>query len=211
MSDGPAGGRGTAATGATQARTAAGAAREPVTAHPSGDERFAALDRAIRRVRASQDQLIELLHVAQEVFGYLSEDVLVYVARQLRLPQSRVYGVATFYHLFTFDPPGANTCSVCTGTACFVKGADDIVRAVSEAYGLVPGGTTGDGQLTLSTARCLGSCGLAPVVILNGRVRGHEQPGAVLEALEEAMASPAPDGLATAPPGSTASDDQAVG
>lgn len=152
-------------------------------AHPSGDERFAVLDKSVRRARSAQDQLIELLHVAQDVFGCLSDDVLTYLARQLRLPPSRVYGVATFYHLFVFEPPGAHTCTVCTGTACFVKGADEIVRAVSEAYGVAPGGTTEDGELTLSTARCLGSCGLAPVVVIDGAVRGHLDATSTLEAV----------------------------
>ena len=95
--------------------------------HPSGDNRFELVDKQLKRGRYSQDQLIETLHVAQDVFGNLSEDILVYVARALRLPPSMVYGVATFYELFTFDPPGDHSCTVCTGTACFVKGADDIV------------------------------------------------------------------------------------
>ncbi len=107
--------------------------------HPSGDNRFELVDKHLKRGHYAQDQLIETLHVAQDVFGYLSEDILVYVARALRLPPSLVYGVATFYELFTFDPPGDHTCTVCTGTACFVKGADAIVQGVSDRYG-VPAG-----------------------------------------------------------------------
>ena len=80
--------------------------------HPSGDDRFALVDTHLRRVHDAQDQLIETLHVAQDVFGFLSDDVLLYVARALRLPPSMVYGVATFYHLFTFEPPGEHTCTV---------------------------------------------------------------------------------------------------
>ena len=99
--------------------------------HPSGDERFAVVDKHLKRVRGAQDQLIETLHVAQDVFGYLSDDVLMYVARALKLPPSMVLGVATFYHLFRFEPAGEHSCSVCTGTACFVKGADAIVRAAA--------------------------------------------------------------------------------
>jgi bidirectional [NiFe] hydrogenase diaphorase subunit len=141
--------------------------------HPSGDERFALIDKHLKRVRYEQDQLIETLHVAQDVFGYLSEDVLLYVARALLLPPSMVYGVATFYQLFTFEAPGDHACTVCTGTACFVKGADDIVRTVQDTYGVAAGATSEDGKLTLKTARCLGSCGLAPVVVLDGTVHGH--------------------------------------
>ncbi len=145
----------------------------PEDGHPSGDERFALVDKHLKRVRYEQDQLIETLHVAQDVFGYLSEDVLMYVARALLLPPSMVYGVATFYQLFTFEAPGDHACTVCTGTACFVKGADGIVRTVGDAYAVAAGATSDDGRLTLKTARCLGSCGLAPVVVLDGTVHGH--------------------------------------
>ena len=158
-------------------------------AHPSGDERFALIDTALKRARYGQDQLIEILHVAQEVFGYLSEDVLLYVGRALRLPASRVYGVATFYHLFTFEPPGDHTCTVCTGTACYVKGSDRIVAAVQTRYEVAVGGTTEDGRFTLSTARCLGSCGLAPVVVLDGQVRGHLEVDAVLATIDAGLAT----------------------
>lgn len=163
-----------------------------VDTHPSGDERFAIVDKHLKRVRYSQDQLIETLHVAQDVFGYLSEDVLMYVARALLLPPSMVYGVATFYQLFTFEAPGDHACTVCTGTACFVKGADDIVQTVGTAYAVAAGSTSTDGQLTLRTARCLGSCGLAPVVVLDGTVHGHLGPDDTLELVAAALAeSPA--------------------
>jgi bidirectional [NiFe] hydrogenase diaphorase subunit len=152
-------------------------------AHPSGDDRFALIDKHLKRVRYTQDQLIETLHVAQDVFGHLSDDLLIYVARALRLPPSMVYGVATFYQLFTFDPPGDHSCTVCTGTACFVKGADDIVAGVSAAQGVAAGATTEDRSLTLKTARCLGSCGLAPVVVLDGEVLGHQTTEEVTDRL----------------------------
>ena len=158
--------------------------------HPSGDERFGVIDKHLKRARYAQDQLIETLHVAQDVFGFLDEGILIYVARALRLPPSLVYGVATFYQLFTFDPPGQHTCTVCTGTACFVKGADEIVAAVGEAYGISAGTTTEDGILTLKTARCLGSCGLAPVVLLDGEVNGREGVESVLAEVAVAVESP---------------------
>ena len=119
-------------------------------AHPSSDDRFALVDKHLKRVRYEQDQLIETLHIAQDVFGYLSEDVLMYVARALLLPPSMVYGVATFYQLFTFEAPGDHACTVCTGTACFVKGADAIVRTVGDAYSVAAGATSDDGKLTLN-------------------------------------------------------------
>ena len=155
--------------------------------HPSGDDRFELIDKHLRRVQYAQDQLIETLHVAQDVFGFLSEDLLLYVARALRLPPSMVYGVATFYHLFTFDPPGEHSCTVCTGTACYVKGADGIVAGVSDAYHVPSGQTSEDGKLTLKTARCLGSCGLAPVVVLDGRVLGHQDTASTLDQVGAAL------------------------
>jgi len=156
-------------------------------AHPSGDDRFELVDKHLRRVHYAQDQLIETLHVAQDVFGFLSEDLLLYVARALRLPPSMVYGVATFYHLFTFDPPGEHSCTVCTGTACYVKGADGIVAGVTEAYDVPSGRTSDDGRLTLKTARCLGSCGLAPVVVLDGTVLGHQDTASTLDRVAAAL------------------------
>src|SRR5271169_1352249 len=91
--------------------------------HPSGDNRFKLLDRAITRHQSRGDALIEVLHVAQGIFGFLDNDLLIYVARSLKLPLSRVYGVATFYHFFTLKPKGKHTFVLCTGTACYVKGA----------------------------------------------------------------------------------------
>ena len=159
-------------------RTPTGASR-----HPSGDDRFAVIDKQLNRAHHAQDQLIEILHVAQDVFGHLSEDVLIYVAHALRLPPSQVYGVATFYHLFDLTAPGDHTCTVCTGTACFVKGANHIVRSVGEEYDVEAGQTSADRRLTLRTARCIGSCGLAPVVVLNGEVLAHEEPASTLAAV----------------------------
>lgn len=162
--------------------------------HPSGDERFALVDKHLTRVRYAQDQLIETLHIAQGVFGFLDFDVLTYIASALRLPQSQVLGVATFYHLFTFDQPGDHTCTVCTGTACFVKGADSIVEVVAERFDVAAGETSEDGTLTLKTARCLGSCGLAPIVLVDGEVRGNESADGVVEELTALLAGAgAPD------------------
>ncbi|HET9654852.1 MAG TPA: NAD(P)H-dependent oxidoreductase subunit E [Kineosporiaceae bacterium] len=155
------------------------------------DERFANLDAFVRRVHGDQDQLIQTLHVAQDLFGYLSHDVLLHVARALRLPPSAVLGVATFYHLFRFDPPGDHVCTVCTGTACFVKGADAIAQAVADEVGVAMGETTEDRRFTLGLARCIGSCGLAPVALLDGEVLPHQTPESTLRAVRAALSEPA--------------------
>ena len=93
--------------------------------------------------------------------------------------------MATFYHLFELSSPGDHSCTVCTGTACFVKGADEIVHRVGRRYAVTAGETSEDRRMTLRTARCLGSCGLAPVVVLDGEVLGREQPESMVALIEE--------------------------
>ena len=152
--------------------------------HPSGDERFRAVDAAMKRHRYQQDALIEVLHAAQEAFACLSLDLLLYVAHGLKLPPSRVYGVATFYHLFTLTPKGRHTCAVCTGTACYVKGGEVLKEAVERATGIHAGQTTPDGRISLESARCIGACGIAPVVVFDGAVCGRQTTRSTLERLE---------------------------
>jgi bidirectional [NiFe] hydrogenase diaphorase subunit len=141
--------------------------------HPSGDKRFTMLDAAMKRHQFKADALLEVLHTAQQIFGHLQDDLLLYVARGLKQPPSRVYGVATFYHLFTFAPQGAHTCVVCLGTACYVKGAASVASTLEKALGIPPGRTRADGKATLQIARCFGACGLAPAAIFDGHVIGN--------------------------------------
>lgn len=148
--------------------------------HPSGDKRFKLLEVAMKKHQFRPDALIEVLHAAQQLFGYLEPGLLLFVARGLRLPPSRVYGVATFYHFFTLKPHGKHTCVVCTGTACYVKGADGLLAALKASAGIGPGETTADGNLSVLTARCLGACGVAPAAVLDGTVKGHQTPGSLL-------------------------------
>jgi bidirectional [NiFe] hydrogenase diaphorase subunit len=154
-------------------------AAQAMTAHPSGDKRFKLLEATVKRHQFKQDALIEILHAAQELFGYLEPDLLYFVAHQLKLPPSKVYGVATFYHFFSLRPRGVHTCVVCTGTACYVKGADELVAAIQDEAGIAAGETTADNQVSLVTARCLGACGVAPAVVLDDLVRGNETPAAL--------------------------------
>ena len=154
-------------------------------AHASGDKRFKILDTTLKRCQFQQDALIEVLHKAQELFGYLELDVLLYVARGLKLPPSRVYGVATFYHLFTFKPQGEHTCVVCMGTACFVKGADGLLAAIEQFAHVKPGETTTDKKLSLLTARCIGACGIAPAVVYDKATAGQQTREAVVTHLKE--------------------------
>lgn len=146
----------------------------------SADPRLKLVDRAIKKHNGRGDALLEVLNTAQEAFGYLSQDLIRYISDELHVPLARVYGVATFYHLFTFKPKGEHTCIVCLGTACYVKGAADIVTALETEFKIKTGATTPDGKLSLSATRCLGSCGLAPVAVLDGTVVGKETPAGTI-------------------------------
>lgn len=152
---------------------------------PAGaDKRLKILDVAMKRNQFQQDALIEVLHKAQELFGFLDTPVLRHVARGLRLPPSRVYGVATFYHLFSLKPQGEHTCVVCMGTACFVKGADRILKSVEDLAGVKAGETTKDRKLSVLTARCIGACGIAPAVVFDGTTGGQQTPEGVARQLK---------------------------
>lgn len=142
--------------------------------HPSGDKRFKILETQMKRYQYKQDALIEVLHKAQELFGYLDEGLLIYIAHSLKLPPSRVYGVATFYHLFTLKPKGEHNCVICMGTACYVRGADKVLATLEEHLKIKAGETTSDGKVSILTARCIGACGIAPAVVYDGAVTARQ-------------------------------------
>ena len=152
-----------------------------VLEHASGDKRFKILEAHMKKHQYRHDALIEILHKAQELFGYLDDDLLVFIAHQLKLPTSRVYGVATFYHFFTLKPKGKHTCVVCMGTACYVRGADKVLTAVENQAKIKAGETTEDNKLSILTARCIGACGIAPAVVYDGAVTARQTPEMALE------------------------------
>ncbi len=153
--------------------------------HASGDKRFKILEVHMKKHQFRQDALIEVLHKAQELFGFLEDDLLLFVAYKLKLPPSRVYGVATFYHFFTLKPKGEHTCVICMGTACYVKGADKVLASVQELLKVKPGETTADNQVSLLTARCIGACGIAPAAVYDGTVTPRQTPESALEHLKK--------------------------
>ncbi|MBT1076121.1 bidirectional hydrogenase complex protein HoxE [Geobacter grbiciae] len=155
----------------------------------AADPRFQAVERTIKQFQCRADALIEVLHVAQEAFGYLSDELMAHVARQLKIPFSQVYGVATFYHFFSLEPRGAHTCVVCTGTACYVKRSAEIVTRLEQEFHVKAGKTTDDGSLTLSTIRCLGTCGQAPVMVLDGETMGQCTPDSAAAAVSVLLES----------------------
>jgi bidirectional [NiFe] hydrogenase diaphorase subunit len=145
-------------------------------APPSQDKRWKIVDATMRRVGQTPRGLIETLHTVQEAFGYLDETALRYVAVSLRVPLSRAYGVATFYHFFTLKPAGEHTCVICLGTACYIKGAPRLFDAVMRELGISAGQTTVNGKVSVLSARCLGSCGLAPAVVYDNEIAGKVTP-----------------------------------
>ncbi len=159
----------------------------PKPTAPTQDKRWKIVDATMRRVGGHPRGLIETLHTVQEAFGYLDNQALRYVAVSLRVPLSRAYGVATFYHFFTLKPAGEHTCVICLGTACYIKGAPQLFDAVKQQYGVSPGETTPDGRMSLLSARCLGSCGLAPAVVYDNEVAGKVTPAQLKEHLAKWM------------------------
>ncbi|MGC8828950.1 MAG: bidirectional hydrogenase complex protein HoxE [Verrucomicrobiia bacterium] len=150
-----------------------------------GDRRYKILETSMKRLLYKQDALIEVLHGAQGLFGYLDDNLLRFVANNLKLPLSKVYGVATFYHFFTLKPRGKHTCVVCMGTACYVKGANIILEALEEQAGIKAGETTADEKVSILTARCIGACGIAPAIVYDGVVAGKQTPESAVEKLNK--------------------------
>jgi NADH:ubiquinone oxidoreductase subunit E len=129
-------------------------------------------------------QLIAILHKAQELYGYLNQEVMDAVAKQMDIPTAHIWGVATFYHYFKLTPSGKHSISVCLGTACYVKGAEEILNTIKDELKIDFGQTSSDGLFTLQEARCLGACGLAPVIMIDDKIYGSLTPKKVLEVLK---------------------------
>ena len=146
---------------------------------------FAELEGFINSLPSKEGALIEVLHRAQGIFGYLPKEVQVFVAEKLNLPVSKVYGVVTFYSYFTTEPRGKNVINVCMGTACFVRGSGEVLKEFEKELGIKTGETTPDMKYTLGSLRCVGACGLAPVLTINDRVYGHCTPEQVKDILAE--------------------------
>ena len=146
------------------------------------------LDRYIESLEDRQGNLIHVLHKAQELFGYLPANLQLYIARALNLSGAKVNGVVSFYSFFTQEPRGKHTISVCMGTACFVRGAGAVLEKTKNVLGIDNNQMTEDGLFTLRDIRCVGACGLAPVVMVNDKVYGHMTPEkmeALINALKE--------------------------
>ena len=161
---------------------------EAQAVHVPDNEQYRGLKRFIDANRGVPGPLIQVLHRAQKIFGYLPLEVQHFVARELSVPLSKVFGVVTFYNFFRLDPIGDHIVNMCLGTACHVKGASEIIRALEKELGVKVGGTTADRFYTLSTARCFGACGLAPVLMLDDEVYGRLNPQKAIQILRDMKA-----------------------
>ena len=153
----------------------------PYRGAPEQEER---LRQVIEAHKGQPGATMPVLQAAQEIFGYLPEEVQIMVAEGLDIPLSEVYGVASFYSFFTLNPKGKYQISVCLGTACYVKGAAGVLSAVEKKLNIAPGGITGDGLFSLDACRCIGACGLGPVMMINDDVYGRltaAQVGPILD------------------------------
>ncbi len=148
-------------------------------------EKYEALTAYIDSLPEKEGTLIQVLHKAQDIFGYLPRDVQLFVARSLGISGAKVYGVVSFYNYFNDKPRGEKVINVCTGTACFVKGAGKLLEELGRLLEISSGETTKDGKLTLNGVRCVGACGLAPVLMIDDKVYGRVKPEEVAGILEK--------------------------
>ncbi|MBV7272673.1 complex I 24 kDa subunit family protein [Clostridium thailandense] len=141
--------------------------------HKLDDTKLKKLEDYIDGLEDKEGALINVLHEAQDLFGYLPEELQLFISRKLGLTAAKVFGVATFYSFFTMEPRGKHVISVCMGTACFVKGAEKVLNEFKAQLNIKDNNTSEDGLFTIDTLRCVGACGLAPVVTVDGKVYGR--------------------------------------
>ncbi|MDQ1279884.1 MAG: bidirectional [NiFe] hydrogenase diaphorase subunit [Thermoproteota archaeon] len=151
------------------------------------DKRLIMLDAFIRKQQFKKDALIEILHTAQDLFGYLDKDIMLYISKILNLPASHVYGVATFYNFFKLRKSGTHVITVCLGTACYVKGAEEILSVIEREFNIKRGETDTNNRLSLFVTRCIGSCAMAPNVIIDEEVIGRASKEDVLSKIKSVV------------------------
>jgi NADH:ubiquinone oxidoreductase subunit E len=153
--------------------------------HPDiTDEMWVEIDQVISANQASPGAVIAVLRQCQDIVGYMPVELIDYISLGLNLSSSEVFGVASFYALFSMKPKGKHLIKLCTGTACYVKGIKEVLSRISNAHDLPEGGTTEDRRFSLESVRCLGACGLAPVMVINQDTHGAVSSDSVLDILE---------------------------
>lgn len=148
---------------------------------------FKELKSYISTFEDKKSALIIVLHKAQEIFGYIPAEVQEFIAEELEIPVAKVYGVVSFYNFFSMEPKGKYQISVCTGTACYVRGAGKVLENLEKELNIGVGGVTKDGLFSLDCLRCVGACGLAPVVIVGKEVHGKVKPTDIKKLIETYM------------------------
>jgi bidirectional [NiFe] hydrogenase diaphorase subunit len=156
------------------------------------DPRIKLLAAKIKKENYKPDALIEILHTAQNSFGYLPMNVLRFITHELKLPPSRVFSTVSFYHFFSLKSKGDHTCLVCTGTACYVKGAQALLDSIEKQFGLEAGQVTSDNKFGVQVARCIGACGLAPAVVLDDEVQAKATPEEIIRKIESKLVTHEP-------------------
>ncbi len=149
------------------------------------DEMWPQIDQIIQKNRPVAGSIITALRECQDVVGYLPVELLDYISQGLNLPASDVYGVASFYSLFSMEPKGRHTIKLCLGTACYVKGIKEVLSRVENQYDIKEGGTSEDRRFSLEGVRCLGACGLAPVMVIGPDTHGDVKSDNIIDILEE--------------------------
>lgn len=143
------------------------------------------IEEVLSKYQGQEGAMIPILQEAQEVYGYLSEELLAAIGKRLRIPLSRIYGVVTFYAQFYTTPRGRYTVRVCRGTACHVRGGKNVLKAVQRHLGIGEGETTADSKFTFETVACLGACALSPVLLVNKNYYGKLTPAKVEQVLKQ--------------------------
>jgi bidirectional [NiFe] hydrogenase diaphorase subunit len=151
------------------------------------DKRRVLLEKVLKEYNYQESALLEILHRAQEIYGYLDKDLLMDVAGSLNIPPSHVFGVTTFYSFFKLRKPGEHIVTGCLGTACYVKGVEEIMEAVEQEFNVKRGGSTADGKLSLLLTRCIGACAMAPNIVVDDEVIGKATKEMVIEKIRQAL------------------------
>jgi bidirectional [NiFe] hydrogenase diaphorase subunit len=142
------------------------------------------LEKVMKEYDFQESALLEILHKAQEIYGYLGKDLMMDISQSLKLPPSHVYGVATFYSLFKLTEPGEHIITGCLGTACYVKGVEEIMQTIEREFKVKRGETTRDRKLSVFVTRCIGACAMAPNMVIDDEVIGKATKEMVLEKIK---------------------------
>ncbi|MGA2385458.1 MAG: NAD(P)H-dependent oxidoreductase subunit E [Candidatus Bathyarchaeia archaeon] len=157
------------------------------------DQRRSTLEKVLKEHNYQESALLEILHRAQEIYGYLDKDLLMDISGSLNIPPSHVYGVATFYSFFKFKQPGQHIVTGCLGTACYVKEVEQIFEAVEKEFNVKRGGETSDGKLSLLVTRCIGACAMAPNVVIDDDVVGRATKEIVIARIKAVLGGIKPE------------------